>query len=87
MQRRFPPLIAIPTTAGTGSETTVGAVISFHDEGVKLTIADAALVPRVAVLDPTVTATLPSHVTAATGMDALTHAVEAYLSYWNTNRK
>jgi len=67
---KYPPLIAIPTTAGTGSETTIAAVISFKDKNIKLAVADAALVPRAAILDPEVTATLPKHITAATGMDA-----------------
>ena len=79
---KYPPLIAIPTTAGTGSETTVAAVISFKDKNIKLAVADQALVPRAAILDPEVTATLPKHITAATGMDAMTHAVESYLSQW-----
>ena len=83
-EKHYPPLIAIPTTAGTGSETTLAAVISFPDKKLKLTISDAAIIPRVAILDPEVTVSLPPHITAATGMDALTHAVESYLSYWQS---
>ena len=81
---RFPPLIAIPTTAGTGSEATLAAVVSFPEKHLKLTIADAMIIPKVAILDPTVIVSLPPHITAATGMDALTHAVESYLSYWQS---
>lgn len=83
-RQRYPPLIAVPTTAGTGSETTLAAVISFPEKHLKLTIADAAIIPKVAILDPEVIVSLPPSVTAATGMDALTHAVESYLSYWQS---
>lgn len=77
--RRIPPLAAIPTTAGTGSEVTLTAVITDSDKKHKYTMNDFTLIPRYAVLDPTVTYTLPPHLTASTGMDALTHAVEAYI--------
>jgi alcohol dehydrogenase len=80
----YPPLIAVPTTAGTGSETSVAAV--FLHDGLKKIVTDPVLVPRVAVLDPDVTLSLPKHITAATGMDALTHAVESYLSTWANAR-
>ena len=69
VRKRLPLLIAIPTTAGTGSETTLAAVIT----------DDFPLIPKYAVLDPKVTLSLPPFITAATGMDALTHAVEAYI--------
>jgi alcohol dehydrogenase class IV len=78
------PLYAVPTTAGTGSEVTVAAVISDPADGSKLVIKDTRIVPDMAALDPTLMTGLPAHVTAATGMDALTHAVEAYLSEWRT---
>jgi len=81
---QFPPFIAIPTTAGTGSETTLAAVISFPKKHLKLNIADGVLIPKVAILDPEVIVSLPASITAATGMDALTHAVESYLSYWQS---
>ncbi|HIV63207.1 MAG TPA: iron-containing alcohol dehydrogenase [Firmicutes bacterium] len=77
--RRIPLLIAVPTTAGTGSETTLAAVITDSAAKHKYTMNDFTLIPRYAVLDPTVTYTLPPHLTATTGMDALTHAVEAYI--------
>ena len=77
--RRIPPLIAIPTTAGTGSEVTVAAVITDIDKKHKYTMNSFPLIPRYAVLDPRVTYTLPPSLTATTGMDALTHAVEAYI--------
>ena len=83
-RKSYPPLVAIPTTAGTGSETTLAAVISFPEKQLKLTISDAAIIPKVAILDPEVTVSLPPHITAATGMDALTHAVESYLSQWRS---
>ena len=77
--RQIPPLIAIPTTAGTGSEVTVTAVITDRKKHHKYTMNDFTLIPRYAVLDPQVTLSLPPQVTATTGMDALTHAVEAYI--------
>ena len=84
VRRRVPPLIAVPTTAGTGSETTIAAVITGSDHH-KYAVSDLCLIPRYAILDPTLSAGLPPHITAETGMDALTHAVEAYLSrFYNT---
>jgi len=79
------PIYAVPTTAGTGSEVTVAAVISDPEREKKLVIADTRLVPKMAALDPSLMTGLPRPVTAATGMDALTHAVEAYLGYWGTS--
>ena len=76
---RLPLLIAIPTTAGTGSETTLAAVITDADTRHKYAINDFPLIPRYAVLDPAITVSLPPALTASTGMDALTHAVEAYI--------
>ncbi len=77
--RKLPPLIAIPTTAGTGSEVTVTAVITDSEKKHKYTMNNFTMIPHYAVLDPSVTVTLPPHLTATTGMDALTHAVEAYI--------
>ena len=77
--RPIPYLIAIPTTAGTGSETTVTTVITDDRTGHKFPISDFPLIPRAAVLDAEITRSLPAHVTATTGMDALTHAIEAYI--------
>jgi len=74
------PLACIPTTAGTGSEVSMGAVIKDHENKVKLEIADYPLFPRLAILDPETTSTLPASVAAATGMDAMTHAIEGYAS-------
>lgn len=79
------PLYAVPTTAGTGSEVTVAAVISDPEAGQKLVIADTRLVPAMAALDPTLMTGLPPAITAATGMDALTHAVEAFIGQWATD--
>jgi alcohol dehydrogenase len=79
-----PPIYAVPTTAGTGSEVTVVAVISDPEHHRKLVIADTRIVPRMAALDPCVMTGLPPPITAATGMDALTHAVEAYIGGWST---
>lgn len=79
VHKRLPLLIAIPTTAGTGSETTLAAVITDAETRHKYAINDFPLIPRYAVLDPKVTLSLPPHLTACTGMDALTHAVEAYI--------
>ena len=74
------PLACIPTTAGTGSEVSMGAVVKDHGRKVKLEIADFPLFPRLAILDPESTRTLPPSIAAATGMDAMTHAVEGYVS-------
>jgi alcohol dehydrogenase class IV len=74
------PLACIPTTAGTGSEISMAAVIKVPDENVKIEIADFPLFPRLAILDPDTTRTLPPSVAAATGMDAMTHAIEGYVS-------
>ena len=86
VRRRIPPFIAVPTTAGTGSETTIAAVITGRDHR-KYAVSDLCLIPRYAILDPTLSAGLPPHITAETGMDALTHAVEAYLSRFYNTRK
>jgi alcohol dehydrogenase class IV len=83
-RRAPPPIYAVPTTAGTGSEVTVAAVISDPQTHQKLVIADTRLVPRMAALDPVLMTGLPAPITAATGMDALTHAVEAYIGEWGT---
>lgn len=74
------PLIAVPTTAGTGSEVTIFAVMSDPEKQEKFTISSALIAPAVAVLDPLLTLKLPPSVTAFTGMDALTHAIEAFTS-------
>jgi alcohol dehydrogenase class IV len=76
------PLFAIPTTAGTGSEVTVAAVVTDPEKHEKSAVIDPKLVPWVAALDPLLMRGMPPAITAATGMDALTHAVEAYLNRW-----
>lgn len=83
---RYPPmpLYAVPTTAGTGSEVSVVAVVSDPKEHKKLVMTDSRLVPRIAALDPCLMTGLPPDITAATGMDALTHAIEAFLGHWST---
>jgi len=73
------PMIVVPTTAGTGSEVTKVAVILDPDNDVKLPFAEEQFLPRLAILDPEVTVSMPGKLTAATGMDALTHAIEAYV--------
>ena len=80
---RVPPLVAVPTTAGTGSETTIAAVITDAATHHKYAIMDLNLVPLYAVMDPELTRDLPQKTTSTTGMDALTHAVEAYLCWTN----
>lgn len=77
------PLVAIPTTAGTGSEVTRFAVLSDDAAGTKVSIASLRIMPRFALLDPSLTTGLPPQLTASTGMDALAHAVESYGSVWN----
>jgi alcohol dehydrogenase len=72
------PFIAIPTTAGTGSEVTLAAVVSDPDRNLKMSFTSYNLFPRVAILDPKMTMTMPPKITAATGMDALTHAIEGF---------
>ena len=76
----LPPLIAVPTTAGTGSEVTLVAVVADTHKHAKLSFTSYKLVPHAAILDPALTSSLPPKLTATTGMDALTHAVEAYTS-------
>ncbi|MFP5430492.1 MAG: iron-containing alcohol dehydrogenase [Gammaproteobacteria bacterium] len=78
LKRPLKPLFVVPTTAGTGSETTMVAVISDKDKGVKVPFTSYFLMPTAAVLDPRMTLTLPPHITAMTAMDAMTHAVEAF---------
>ncbi len=78
------PIYAVPTTAGTGSEVTVAAVISDPERKSKLVIVDTRMVPKMAALDPSLMTGLPPPITAATGIDALTHAVEAYIGHWAT---
>ncbi len=78
LKRKLKPLIVIPTTAGTGSEVTVVAVIADHENQVKLLFVSYFLQPDIAILDSRMTLSLPPAITAATGMDALSHAVEAY---------
>jgi len=84
--KKIPPYVAVPTTAGTGSETTIAAVITDSDTHHKYALMDLHLVPKYAVLDPEMTRELPPKITASTGMDALTHAVEAYVC-WTYNTK
>lgn len=86
VRRRTPVMIAVPTTAGTGSETTIAAVLTDANTHHKAAIGDLCLIPRYAVLDPVLSVGLPPHITAMTGMDALTHAVESYLC-WTYNTK
>lgn len=77
--RKIPTLIAIPTTAGTGSEVTVTSVITDSTRHHKYTMNNFTFIPSYGALDPKVTVSLPPHLTATTGLDALTHAVEAYI--------
>ena len=77
--RKLPTLIAIPTTAGTGSEVTLASIITDNEKQHKYALMSFPLIPRYAVLDASLTYSLPQHLTSTTGMDALTHAVEAYI--------
>lgn len=79
LKKPMKPLVVIPTTSGTGSEVTLVAVISNPEKNVKMAFASKHLLPKAAILDPRMTLTMPPHITAATGMDALTHAVEAFI--------
>ena len=79
LSSRIPPLVAVPTTAGTGSEVTLWAVITDHDRRIKFNVGGTPLIgPHVALIDPELMLGLPPAVTAATGMDALAHAIECY---------
>lgn len=82
--KKTPLLFAVPTTAGTGSETTLAAVVTDTKTHEKYALNDPVLRPKYAVLDPELTVGLPPHITSTTGMDALTHAVEAYIGHSNT---
>lgn len=85
VNHKLPPFFAVPTTAGTGSETTVTSVITDPSTHYKYTINDICLIPHYAVLDPLLTTGLPGHITSTTGMDALAHAVEAYIGRSNND--
>ncbi|MDO5123298.1 MAG: iron-containing alcohol dehydrogenase [Eubacteriales bacterium] len=84
--RPLPTLVAVPTTAGTGSETTLAAIITDSEKHHKYALMSFPLIPHYAVLDPTLTYSLPKSLTATTGMDALTHAVEAYIGRSTTKQ-
>lgn len=83
VHKKLPPFFAVPTTAGTGSETTLAAVVTDPETHEKNAICDSSLRPKYAVLDPALTVGLPPHITSTTGMDALTHAVESYIGKSN----
>lgn len=78
LKKPLKPLFVVPTTAGTGSEATMVAVISDKEKGVKIPFTSYFLMPNAAILDPRMTLTLPPHITAMTAMDAMTHAIESY---------
>ena len=84
--KKIPPFIAVPTTSGTGSETTIAALVTDSKTHHKYALMDLHLIPKYAVLDPDLTKGLPPQITGPTGMDALTHAVEAYLC-WTYNTR
>ncbi|MGE5494759.1 MAG: iron-containing alcohol dehydrogenase [Burkholderiales bacterium] len=86
VRRRLPPVFAVPTTAGTGSEVTIAAVVTDSSTHHKYAVSDPVLIPVCCALDPELTKGLPPVVTANTGMDALTHAVEAYITRGVTKR-
>lgn len=82
--KKLPTMFIVPTTAGTGAEATLAAVVSNNKTNEKFPIMDHSLIPDFAVLDPLLTKNLPPHITSTTGMDTLTHAVEAYIGKGNT---
>jgi len=86
VRKRLPFTIAVPTTAGTGSEATVAAVIVDKENDDKYAIDDPKIIPQIAVLDPTLLTSLPKQVISTTGMDVLTHAVEAFIGHANTKK-
>jgi alcohol dehydrogenase class IV len=79
LEGRLPPIYAIPTTVGTGSEVTAVTIISDHENKMKIPIRNPQLTPQVAILDPLLLASIPSKVAAETGADALSHAIESYV--------
>lgn len=83
IHKKLPDLYMVPTTAGTGSEITITAVVMDAEKHMKYAISDTCLVPKYAILDPALTKGLSPALTAETGMDALTHAVEAYISLYS----
>jgi len=82
LTKRITPLIALPTTAGTGSEVTMWSVITDHERQVKYNVGGPLIAPYVALIDPELHVSMPSHITAGTGMDALAHAIECYTSHY-----
>ena len=86
VRRKTPYLVAVPTTSGTGSEVTPTSVISDSESGRKFTVNDFVLIPSGALIDPENTLTVPPRLSATTGMDALTHAVEAYIGWTSVKR-
>lgn len=82
LEKRIPPLTAIPTTAGTGSEVTQWAVIKDPEREVKFNTGGPFIAPHLAILDPELHVSMPPHITAATGVDALSHAIECYTCHW-----
>ncbi len=86
IRKKLVPIIAIPTTAGTGSETTVAAVITDEENHKKYAITEMCLVPTHTAIIPNLTVSLPKHITATTGIDALTHAIESYIGNANTKQ-
>lgn len=86
VRKKLPPFIAIPTTAGTGSEATLVAVITDPSKKQKFTVIDPCLVPHYAIIDPLLMVGLPAKITAETGIDALTHAVESYIGLHGTTQ-
>lgn len=86
VHKKIVPFAAVPTTAGTGSETTIAAVVTDENHH-KYAVNDLCLIPRWAILDPALTVSLPAQVTAETGLDALTHAVEAYTNVLYSTRQ
>ncbi len=82
LERRIPPLITIPTTAGTGSEVTQWAVIKDPERKIKFNVGGPLIAAHVAILDPELHVSMPPHITAATGLDALCHAIECYTCHY-----
>ncbi len=82
LEKRITPLIAIPTTAGTGSEVTMWAVITDHERQVKFNVGGPLIAPHIALIDPELHVSMPARITAGTGMDALAHAIECFTSHY-----
>lgn len=86
LKNKLPYIVAVPTTAGSGTEATISTILTDETSGVKYTVVDSKLMPKLVVLDPELLVSLPEDITAYAGMDALCHAIESYLSKYSNKQ-